>query len=107
MADIEYNYRTYQSNLFIDSGKFNVGSDILELGLATAGTLVGANYTKTLLSTILTKNPTVFDRPVCASPFILIDAKSASKVSNHRARKYTLFTEAKLKFSIHNFNVHE
>ena len=53
MADIEYSYRTYEGNLFIDSGKFNVGSDILELGLATAGTLAGANYTKTLLSTIL------------------------------------------------------
>lgn len=53
MADIEYNYRAYEGNLFIDSGKFNVGSDILELGLATAGTLAGANYTKTLLSTIL------------------------------------------------------
>ena len=53
MADIEYSYRTYEGNLFIDSGKFNVGSDVVELGLATAGTLVGANYTKTLLSTIL------------------------------------------------------
>ena len=53
MADIEFSYRTYEGNLFIDSGKFNVGSDIVELGLATAGTLAGANYTKTLLSTIL------------------------------------------------------
>ena len=53
MADVEYNYRVYESTLFIDRAKFNVGSDLLELGLATAGTLSSVNYTKTILSTLL------------------------------------------------------
>ncbi len=53
MADVEYNYRVYEGTLFIDRAKFNVGSDLLELGLATAGTLSSVNYTKTILSTLL------------------------------------------------------
>ena len=53
MADVEYNYRVYEGILFIDRAKFNVGSDLLELGLATAGTLSSVNYTKTILSTLL------------------------------------------------------
>ena len=53
MADVEYNYRVYESTLFIDRAKFNVGGDLIELGLATAGTLSSVNFTKTILSTLL------------------------------------------------------
>ncbi len=53
MADVEYNYRVYESTLFIDRARFNVGSDLIEVGLAAAGTLSTVNYTKTILSTLL------------------------------------------------------
>ena len=53
LADIEYHYRNYEGNLFMDSGKFNVGSDIVELGLATAATLSKVSFTKTILATLL------------------------------------------------------
>lgn len=52
MADIEYLFRDYESNLFINSAKFNIGGDFLELGLSTAATLGNGARTKTILSAL-------------------------------------------------------
>ena len=52
MADIEYLFRDYESRLFIDSAKFNIGGDFLELGLSTAATLGNGARTKTILSAL-------------------------------------------------------
>ena len=52
MADIEYLFRDYEGNLFIDSAKFNIGGDFLELGLSTAATLGNGARTKTILSAL-------------------------------------------------------
>ncbi len=52
MADIEYLFRDYEGNLFINSAKFNIGGDFLELGLSTAATLGNGARTKTILSAL-------------------------------------------------------
>jgi hypothetical protein len=52
MADVEYLFRDYESNLFINSAKFNLGSDFLELGLTTAATLGNSARAKTILSAL-------------------------------------------------------
>ena len=52
MADIEYLYRDYASNLFVNNAWFNVGGDFLELGLGTASTLGNGARTKTILSAL-------------------------------------------------------
>jgi len=52
MADIEYLFRDYESNLFINSARFNIGGDFLELGLSTAATLGNGARTKTILSAL-------------------------------------------------------
>jgi len=52
MADIEYLYRDYAGNLFVNNAWFNVGGDFLELGLGTASTLGNGARTKTILSAL-------------------------------------------------------
>lgn len=52
--DIERNYREYESSLFLGRAGYNTSLDALQLGLSTAATLSGAEFTKTVLSAILT-----------------------------------------------------
>lgn len=52
MADIEYLYRDYASNLFINNARFSVAADFFELGLSTAATLGNGARTKSILSAL-------------------------------------------------------
>jgi hypothetical protein len=52
MADIEYLFRDYEGNLFVNSAKFNIGGDFLQLGLSTAATLGNGARTQTILSAL-------------------------------------------------------
>ncbi len=52
MADIEYLFRDYESNLFVNSAKFNIEANFLELGLTTAATLGNGARAKTILSAL-------------------------------------------------------
>jgi hypothetical protein len=53
-ADIEANYREYETHLFAGQAGFNVWSDILELSLSLATTVAGDKGTKTVLGAVLT-----------------------------------------------------
>ncbi len=53
LAEIDYVYFDYETKLFLNEAKFNVGSDFLQLGMAAAGTLTNGMRGKTILSALL------------------------------------------------------
>jgi hypothetical protein len=53
-ADVETNYREYESILFFDRAKVNVGADLIELSLSLATTISNGERVKTVLGAILT-----------------------------------------------------
>jgi len=53
-ADIEANYREYETLLFAGQAGFNVWSDTVELALSLATTVAGDKGTKTVLGAVLT-----------------------------------------------------
>lgn len=53
LAEIDYVYYDYETKLFLNEAKFNVGSDFLQLGMAAAGTLTNGMRGKTILSALL------------------------------------------------------
>lgn len=52
-AEIDYAFYTYETNLFVNEGKFHVGADFLQLGLAGASTISNGARGKTILSALL------------------------------------------------------
>jgi hypothetical protein len=54
LAEIDYVYYDYETKLFLNEGKFRVGADFLQLGMAAAGTLTNGTRGKTILSALLT-----------------------------------------------------
>jgi hypothetical protein len=53
MAEIDYAFYDYETKLFLNQGLFSVGSDFLQLGLASAGTITNGARAKTVLSAVL------------------------------------------------------
>ena len=51
--DVEANYRDYESTLFFDRAKTNLGADFLELSLAFATTVSNGERVKTVLGAVL------------------------------------------------------
>ena len=51
--DVEANYRDYESALFLDRAKTNLGADFLELGLAFATTVSNGERVKSVLGAVL------------------------------------------------------
>ena len=54
LAEIDYVYYDYETKLFLNEGRFNVGADFLQLGMAAGGTLTNGARGKTILSALLT-----------------------------------------------------
>jgi hypothetical protein len=54
IAEIDYVFYDYETKLFLNEGRFNIGSEFLELGMAAAGTLTNGARGKTILSALLT-----------------------------------------------------
>lgn len=53
IAEIDYAYYTYETKLFLNEGRFHVGSDFLQLGLAAGATVTNGARAKTVLSALL------------------------------------------------------
>ena len=54
IAEIDYAFYNYETELFLKEGNFHVGADFVQLGLAAASTVSPAARTKTILSALLT-----------------------------------------------------
>jgi hypothetical protein len=54
MAEIDYVFYDYETKLFLNEGRFHVGADFLQLGMAAGGTLTNGTRGKTILSALLT-----------------------------------------------------
>ena len=52
-AEIDYAFYDYETKLFLNEGRFHVGSDFLQLGLAAASTVSNGARGKTILSALL------------------------------------------------------
>jgi hypothetical protein len=52
-AEIDYVFYDYETKLFLNQGRFNVGSDFLQLGLAAGATITNGARAKTILSALL------------------------------------------------------
>ena len=53
LAEVDFVYYEYETKLFLNQGRFNVGSDFLQLGLAAGTTVINGARAKTVLSAIL------------------------------------------------------
>jgi len=53
MAEIDYAFYTYEIKLYVNEGSFNVGADVLQLGLAAGGTIANGARAKTVMSALL------------------------------------------------------
>lgn len=53
IAEIDYAFYNYETELFLKEGNFRVGADFVQLGLAAASTVSPAARTKTVLSALL------------------------------------------------------
>jgi hypothetical protein len=54
IAEIDYVFYDYETELFLNDGQFKMGSDFVQLGMAAAGTLAYGSRGKTILSALLT-----------------------------------------------------
>jgi hypothetical protein len=54
MGDIEANYSSFEMNLTTQRAGFETGSDVIQLGMSAAATLVGASDVKNILTASLT-----------------------------------------------------
>ena len=52
-AEIDFAFYNYETELFLNEGKFHVGADFVQLGLAAGSTISPAVRTKTILSALL------------------------------------------------------
>ena len=53
LAEIDYAYYDYETKLFLNEGRFHIGSDFLQLGLAAGSTVTNGARAKTVLSALL------------------------------------------------------
>jgi len=53
-AEIDYAFYDYEARLFVNEGKFHIGADFLQLGLAAGSTVSMGARGKTILSALLT-----------------------------------------------------
>jgi hypothetical protein len=54
LSEIDFVFFDYETNLFVNEGRFRVGADFLELGLAAGSTITNGARTKTVLGAVLT-----------------------------------------------------
>lgn len=53
IAEIDYVFYDYETKLFLNEGRLNVGADFLEIGMAAAGTVTNGARGKAILSALL------------------------------------------------------
>ena len=53
MAEIDYVFYDYETKLYLNQGRFEVGADATQLGLAAASTITNGARSKTVLSAVL------------------------------------------------------